>query len=849
MLKSKISTETLNACESRITERYASFKNDQETLLLIFSDMQSKTIDSQANALEIFFQVLLALNLNKNLQSIKARDRLHLKELGENCLRYCQIQAVKSQHSHLYSRLYQTLAENSLHSGETWESIIQAMTGEYLGRDGKGDNESSAFLRGLQAWQLGHLRTAKIAMHTIDLQAGDSHPFREQSFRLLIRIYRLSGEPDQALSQWHVYQDEWGENSALNKTAQLERLLCEMQKGVDPKGLHDFLEKEQDDLPFMDLALGLLWLSASRFREIRKNLLEIKRKTARRRSELSNQEQVALQLFSSLLVLHDPDISFQQKLENLGKRLVDLRLAPDPELAHLFLAAAIRWLNRAKQVTLASILMDEYKARSLQYSEGKSTDTLSLIQDMSESMPVVVDRNIIRHHGELYKGMTPRFLKIAQVVAKGSFLMAKLRLKKLSPAEFRQQHTNIYLEILKDFEQTVKELKGPVMKLGQMIAASYFVSDDSRNIMRRVYDSAPAVALDTIKSQVETALQRPMEDVFQEFTLSPLAVASIGQVFQARLHDQTQVAVKLMYPGIDRIVKTDLLLAKLLAPLFRQFISRESVSVIIELFSNRYMQECDYIEEAKNQQMMYQIFEDDPALKIPKLYPEYSSKHMLVMEYIEGQRLDEFIQSTEPAEREFVATQLARFFLLSILKHGVMHIDPHPANFIVMGDRLTVLDFGATVRLSGQLLGSYQRQMLYKYRGDYQGLYAEIIAIRLFDSSELSLELFQQKIGPLMMEPYCCDEVRPFYLEGREHLMEYLLQSGLSKKLRLNPLHYFSDTVSTYMEEMMAGLKVELNWHQLLGSILLEAKLLPELESPLKKPASGETGFKSYRNS
>jgi predicted unusual protein kinase regulating ubiquinone biosynthesis (AarF/ABC1/UbiB family) len=832
MAKYKISTELLQSCENRVRQKYLVCGEDQTILLQLFTDLESARIQTEPDALEIYFCVLLALELNQKLHSIKDRDRERLLELAETCLGFCQIRPVTSHHSHLYLRLYQAMAQNTALSGQAWESTVQIMLGEYLGRDGRGEDEPSAWLRAQQAWMLGHLRVAKVAIHTALMhELGEDFP-RHKAWQLLIRAYRLSGESEEALTQATAWYQEQANESGISTQYQWIQILSRLQKGADPKALHEFLQSEGSALDAFAVSLSLLWIGACPGRELWKDFSKW-RTRKQKKTAGDGWLDFGWQLVSSLELLFDQSTALQQRFEILGKRLTQLHAPYDPECALLFLACSIRWLIRIKQHSFASVLYEEYRTQSLRLSEGRWADVLGVMRDMDETLPIVISKEAIRSQPKLYTGSTPRFLKIAQTMARCTIHVAKLYLKNLDPDAFQQQQKQVFHDFMKDFELVLGELKGPAMKIAQMIAASYFVDKDLQLIMQDIHEDARALPMPQIQAILERELGQSLSAVFQDFDPEPIAVASIGQVYRATTRDGREVAVKVKYPGIEDAVRSDMRLVKLFVPLLRQFFPADHLQVMIEQFTRRFERECDYREEALTQEKFAQSFADDPQICIPRVLKELSTDEILVTEFAEGTRLDYLIQTAGQMERDEAAKKIIRFSLLALLKHGIQHIDPNLANFIVTPDRIFVLDFGACVDIPTPMQGIYGAIMVSRCRGDHAALYELAMSLRLFDRKDMPYETFVNTISPSLMPPYAFDDERPFYEEGHQNIAEYFLKKGLTRKVQLDPRYVFTNAGSILGENVLARIGARINWHQHVVSVLAEIGLM----SPDEKSA------------
>lgn len=825
MAKYKISSELLQSCETKVRQKYLGATLEKDALLALFSDLESARIHNEVDALETYFCVLLALDLNQRLQSIKDRDKERLLELAETCLGFCQIRPVTSHHSHLYLRLYQAMSHNTVLGGQAWESTVQIMLGEYLGRDGRGQDEPSAWLRGQQAWMLGHLRTAKVALHTALIAESEASVPRPRIWQLLIRAYRLSGEAEEALLHAAAWFQEQGSLTEASREHQWIQILAKVQKGADPKVLNEFLHHDGQDLDGFAVCLSLLWLGACPGREFWKDASRWRTKKQKKNTADGPQE-FAWQLVNTLELLYEQSTPLQQRFEILGKRLVTLQSPYDPECSLLFLACAIRWLIRIKQLTFASVLHEEYRTQSLRLSEGRFPDVLGVMRDMSENLPIVVSKEAFRGQQKLYTGATPRFLKVAQTMARCTLHVARLYLKNLDSEKFEQEQQQVFRDFMKDFELVLGELKGPAMKIAQMIAASYFVDKDFQSIMQGIHDDAQPVPLPQIRDTLAQEWGRPWDLVLKDFDDDPIAVASIGQVYRATTADGTDAAIKYKYPGIEDAIRSDLRLVKLFVPLLRQFVPADHLQIMMEQFARRFERECDYRQEAANQEKFGQLFANDPQIRIPRVLKDLCTDNVLVTEFAEGTRLDHFIQIASQEELNEAAKKILRFSLHALLKHGIQHIDPNLANFIITPESIVVLDFGACVEVPADLQRIYGEIMVSRCRGDHAALYELAMTLRLFDRKDMPYEEFVKTISPSLMAPYAFDGDRPFYVEGHLNIPEYFLKKGLSKKVKLDPRYVFTNAGSILGENVLARIGASINWHQHVSSVLVEIGLL-----------------------
>lgn len=266
-------------------------------------------------------------------------------------------------------------------------------------------------------------------------------------------------------------------------------------------------------------------------------------------------------------------------------------------------------------------------------------------------------------------------------------------------------------ELLKlSTEQRVRhalmELGPTFIKFGQMLSmrpdlVGVPMSDELKKLLSHVEADPP----ETVRKIVAEELGRSPDEIFAEFDPEPVASASIGQVHKARLKPGEAVAVKVIHDGIEGIVERDLDIIRDLAGLVEDYVEearyykpRETV----ESFARTMTREMDFMREARNIINLAEDFADDETVKIPRVYEDYTTSRVLVMEWIDGIPLDTVDPETETRfDVSEAADKGAKIFLKMVFVNGFYHADPHPANIMIMDDgRIALLDYGMVGRLS-----------------------------------------------------------------------------------------------------------------------------------------------------
>jgi predicted unusual protein kinase regulating ubiquinone biosynthesis (AarF/ABC1/UbiB family) len=258
--------------------------------------------------------------------------------------------------------------------------------------------------------------------------------------------------------------------------------------------------------------------------------------------------------------------------------------------------------------------------------------------------------------------------------------------------------------------------QGLLIKLGQIIGSRPdLIPDEYIDVLSRLQDDVPPRPFPSIKRRIERSLDRTLEDVFAEFEETPIAAASLAQVHKARLHDGRVVAVKVQYPGIQAIVENDLRNIRFLLRILAQFERNLNFGPIIEEVSQNTPMELDFINEGHNAELIAKNFADRDDIVVPEIYWEYTTRRVLVMEFIEG------IKVTDVAglhrigvDPQAVAQLVTDAYCEQLYLHGMFHADPHPGNLFIQrgangNPRLVMLDFGLCRKYDDKFRLGYAR--------------------------------------------------------------------------------------------------------------------------------------------
>ena len=254
------------------------------------------------------------------------------------------------------------------------------------------------------------------------------------------------------------------------------------------------------------------------------------------------------------------------------------------------------------------------------------------------------------------------------------------------------------------------ELKGAAMKVGQMLSLQdSLLPPEVAEILRTLQKEAPPIPFETVTAQLDRELPR-WRKTFARLEPRAVAAASIGQVHRGVLHDGRTVAVKVQYPGIDRIIEADLVnLRRVLKSLFALFTDAEFGPVWLEL-RDRLREELDYVNEAENLRRMADLYAGSDEIVIPAVVDDASTRSILTMEYVAGLGPDEACDGGQPqALRDRWGVVLFNFMLRGLLEHRMLHADPNLSNFSFLRDgRVVAYDFGCVKTVPRPIARGYR---------------------------------------------------------------------------------------------------------------------------------------------
>lgn len=324
---------------------------------------------------------------------------------------------------------------------------------------------------------------------------------------------------------------------------------------------------------------------------------------------------------------------------------------------------------------------------------------------------------------------------VVEAVGLRSCVSLRCRLHCATGFEMCTHHVDMAQPLPQRMRLVLERLGPTFVKAGQMLALRPdYVPLAYADALRSLHDGVPPFPSDAAKRVIEDELGAPIDVLFAEFDPTPFAAASLSQVHRAVLADGRVVAVKVQRPGIEEQMEADLALLAFLArrverrkPQALAFRPSAAVAELAE-YTRR---ELDFRMEARTATHIARLLADDPDVFIPTVDPEFSSRRVLTMTFVDGVRPAPSAElEQEGIDARLVLAAGARAMLQQIFVHGVFHADPHPGNLLFQAPgRVCFLDFGMFGRLDRRERRRMAIVLLALIEGDYAAAADQLVRV------------------------------------------------------------------------------------------------------------------------
>ncbi len=397
-----------------------------------------------------------------------------------------------------------------------------------------------------------------------------------------------------------------------------------------------------------------------------------------------------------------------------------------------------------------------------------------------------------------------------------------------------------HLETAEQIVAVLGTMKGAAMKLGQVMSfldvglVPEEFRDEFQRKLAELRDSAPAVPFAEMRRVIESEREEPLEDSFAEFDSEPVAAASIGQVYRARLHDGRVVAVKVQYPGAAAAVRADLQNFGMLVRLMARLAPELDAKDIAEEVRERISEELDYELEAANQRALARLYREHPFILVPDVISSHSSERVLVSEYVQGIGFEELKRRPQD-QRNRLGEIIFRFYFGCMYRHHQFSGDPHPGNFLLLDDgRVAFLDFGLFKRIDASVAEFELALARRAIRGDTDGLLEQLRAGGfLRDANRYTADQILQQFfdvtwwytrdADVELTPEVATQVIIDMSDPRSRHYQQMRHENLPRE------HLFGRRTETLTLAVISQLRASANWHQIAREWIFDEPPVTEL--------------------
>ena len=349
-----------------------------------------------------------------------------------------------------------------------------------------------------------------------------------------------------------------------------------------------------------------------------------------------------------------------------------------------------------------------------------------------------------------------RFMKLASMTASIASKTVSNSIRNLTADEEQKNasRSKLFQDIGLQIADTLGEMKGAVMKVGQ-IASQYkdIFPPEVAKAIGKLQRQAPPMPFAEIKAQVEKELGKPLLNIFKSFDEIPFAAASIGQVHKAVLPNGQQVVVKVQYPGVDEACESDLKQVRLALRLMGVLkVDRKLQDRLFKEIQESLDNELNYEVEAQNLDVARTFHEAlDNKIIIPKVFPEFSSRHVLTLSFEHGESIETASTWSQETRNE-LGRRLFRAMGQEIFFLKRFHCDPHPGNIAFREDGTVIIyDFGGVKILSSEIVHHFKLLIHTAREGNIAEMEEQLDTLHsLAEKGKFPEALYQQWLEVLM---------------------------------------------------------------------------------------------------
>ena len=426
---------------------------------------------------------------------------------------------------------------------------------------------------------------------------------------------------------------------------------------------------------------------------------------------------------------------------------------------------------------------------------------------------------------DLKTGRIGRLMSVGTLSGRvgSSYLWSALKRPFQSESAAEQSLLDTHLKNAMRIVESSKELRGAFMKMTQLLSMrDDLFPTEAIDVLSVVQSSVPPMDFKLIRRRIEKELGAPPEKRFAEFDREAFAAASLGQVHRARLHSGEEVVVKIQYPGIEKTVKSDLQNAKSLINALK-LVARDVMrnkdmdySGIYDELKSRMEEELDYENEARNVELFGRLYRDDPDVVIPRVIHSHSTKRVITLTYVDGYKIRDILApGVDQSLKDWVMLKLYDITWQQLLVFGIVHVDPHPGNYLVTHHpKLGVLDFGCVRILPTDLRAAYRDLNRALLEDDHDLLRDSLVRLDFLnpgDDHRPMRDILRHILEPLLVDR----PTDPRDYKSIDRARAALEQGIRARYWKAPPHRVFLDRVMIGMDGYLKLAGTVANWHRI----------------------------------
>ena len=376
-----------------------------------------------------------------------------------------------------------------------------------------------------------------------------------------------------------------------------------------------------------------------------------------------------------------------------------------------------------------------------------------------------------------------------------------------------------------DLKETLGHLKGPLMKIAQILAAvPDMLPPEYATAFLELQSNAPPMGWPFVKRRMQTELGLGWQSNFQKFDPNASAAASLGQVHKAVDQEGRLLACKLQYPEMGSAVEADLNQLKFILKSFEIYSGALDTKNLQLEVADRLREELDYLLEAKHIKIFKEMLAVFPFADVPEVIDSLTTSRLLTMSWLEGKKLLTLTDAPQEVRNE-VSSHLFKVWYYPLYHYGILHGDPHLGNYSWNSEgKLNLLDFGCVRIFNAALIQGVLDLYRALQTGDEE---LAVHAYRTWGFTDINKELIEvlNLWAQFLYEPLLEDRIRPIdetYSGLRGRNVAGAVFEKLKRKGGIKPPRefVFMDRAAVGLGSVFMHLKAQVNWHQLFEDLI-----------------------------